>query len=179
MLFYHCDCMLTCKSKYSFILLILSTRQHSELCCLVTRKVKIKGFASHLSSPQNIFKYVLLKPLGWEAKRPHRPHCLVFFSLHCLTLPPLSFQPYLLLSLSSGAFTVVTTAGSHSQGDESRDHPEAAGTQLWPNWEHQQLPQSLCAAAHQCQVRFLLFYLCHHIIMVIIFCSHLSATLLL
>lgn len=60
------------------------------------------------------------------------------------------------LSLSEGAFAVVPAAGSYSPSDESRDHPEAAGPQFWQNWEHQQLPQPLCAAAHQCQVRFLL-----------------------
>ena len=69
------------------------------------------------------------------------------------------FIPSLLPSLSAGAFTFILAASSHSQSDESRDHPEAAGTQLWPNWEHKQLPQPLCAAAHQCQVRFLLLYL--------------------
>lgn len=82
-------------------------------------------------------------------------------------------------SLSPGAFAVILTAGSHRQGDESRDHPEAAGTQLWSNWEHKQLPQPVCSAAHECQVVWIaLLYLCPRIIKVI-FCSHLSAWLLL
>lgn len=68
-------------------------------------------------------------------------------------LPCVSCHPCLGLCLSPGAFTLILTAGSHSQSDEGRDHPEAAGTQLWANWEHQQLPQPLRAAAHQCQVR--------------------------
>lgn len=54
--------------------------------------------------------------------------------------------------LSPGTFAVILAAGSYSQSDESRNHPEAAGTQLWSNREHQQFPQPVCAAAHKCQV---------------------------
>lgn len=83
------------------------------------------------------------------------------------------------LSLSPGAFVVVLAAGAHSQGDEGRDHPEAARTQLWSNREHQQLPQPVCAAAHKCQVGWIaLLCLSLHVIKVI-FCSRLSAWLLL
>lgn len=56
------------------------------------------------------------------------------------------------MSLCPGASAAVLTAGSHSPGDEGRDHPEAAGPQLWSNREHQQLPQPVRAATHQCQV---------------------------
>lgn len=73
------------------------------------------------------------------------------------------------LSLSLGAATVIPSPVSYSQSDESRDHPEAAGTKLWSNGKHQQLPQPLCAAAHQRQVRSLLLYLCFHISKGIIF----------
>lgn len=60
---------------------------------------------------------------------------------------------------SVGAFTAVLTARSHSPSDESWDHPEAAGTQLWSNREHQQLSQPVRAAAHQRQVEFFLYFL--------------------
>lgn len=92
----------------------------------------------------------------------------------------IALDPYLPpLSLSPGAPTLVLTAGPHSPGDESWDHSEAAGTQLWPNREHQQLPQPLRAAAHQCQARIPLLYLCLRVIKVIISRSHLGAWLLL
>lgn len=94
----------------------------------------------------------------------------VFFFLIAPQFPHSVFDLYLSLPLSLGAATVIPSPVSYSQSDESRDHPEAAGTKLWSNWKHQQLPQPLCAAAHQCQVRFLLLYLCFHIIKVIIFC---------
>lgn len=60
------------------------------------------------------------------------------------------------MSSSPGAAAVVPTAGPHSPGDEGRDHPEAAGPQLWSNREHQQLPQPVRAAAHQCQVGWII-----------------------
>lgn len=74
------------------------------------------------------------------------------------------------LSLSPGAFALIPAAGSYSQSDESRDHPEAAGTQLWSHREHQQFPQSVCAAAHQRQVGFPLLYLCPELMRYIVFC---------
>ena len=59
----------------------------------------------------------------------------------------------LLSNLASGAAAAVLAAGTHSHGDESGDHPEAAGPQSRPDGEHQQLPQPLRQAAHQRQVR--------------------------
>lgn len=64
------------------------------------------------------------------------------------------------LSSFTGASTSILTTGSYSKSDESWDHPKAAGSKLWPIWEHQQLSQPVCAATHQCKVKLLLFSLC-------------------
>lgn len=66
-------------------------------------------------------------------------------------------SPRLPSILAPGAAAALLAAGTHSHGDESGDHPEAAGPQSRPDGEHQQLPQPLCQAAHQRQVRGTVF----------------------
>lgn len=53
-----------------------------------------------------------------------------------------------------GASSAFFTACSHCHGNESRDHSEVARSQGRPAGKHQQLPQSLCQKAHQCQVLY-------------------------
>lgn len=77
-------------------------------------------------------------------------------------------------SLCPGAPAAVLTAGSHSPGHEGRDHPEAAGPQLWSNREHQQLPQPVRAATHQCQVGRMIPCSPHSSIIKVIFSSPLG-----
>lgn len=79
------------------------------------------------------------------------------------------------MSFCPGASAAVLTAGSHRPGDEGRDHPEAAGPQLWSNREHQQLPQPVRAATHQCQVGWIIPCYPHSSIIKVIFSSHLGA----
>lgn len=56
-----------------------------------------------------------------------------FYFLIAPQFPDSAFDPYPPLSLPLGAAAVIAAAVSHSQSDESRDHPEAAGTQLRSN----------------------------------------------
>lgn len=77
---------------------------------------------------QEVILVIFLMFSAW----PHS--CLSVINLSFLTPPHLGSHPYHYpLSLSPGAITLILTAGSHSQGDESRDHPEVAGTKLWSN----------------------------------------------